>query len=499
MRWITLTLLGCAGYDLNDGGFSDRASLESALPEGTLRIDIHPSADGNNLLPQSFLAGPEAYGDGQLLNHPLEATIVFDGTFSAEVVQGWQNAGSAGNFQGVVRAERTGFIQSSAAHTDEEGGFTLTIPGGQSYSVAVVPDSAGSSPVTYLGDVEMNDGREISELIAAAAPVYGRVTDNAGNPVAGVSLLLRDVETGLASSPFTTDATGWYIARAQSDRTYTLESIGEDIVGGPIVPSVAVEFEVLDEAGVQVDLGVGELASFDLKAEIVRESGEGLGDATVRLTSVGLDGSAGSLELETTNQGNGGFSLSALPGRYRVEIWPGSSNRELAPVVFPSVRLGSDVDLGQVVLAAPVRLNGQIDNEEAVLLRDAIVIASQLDGGEYSFSTTTDGDGRYSLDLPAGQYEVQIVPADADSGALSSQVVAVDSGSELSVSLTAGTTVEGVATFGDTVAAFALVEIYNPNTDALLAQVLTDAEGRYSARVALDDTTDDAAGDTAEE
>jgi hypothetical protein len=144
------------------------------------------------------------------------------------------------------------------------------------------------------------------------------------------------------------------------------------------------------------------------------------------------------------------------------------------------------------------RVKGRVENDDATLVANAVVTATQVYGGQYSYSTTTDESGEYRLQLPIGDYSLRITPASANDGALVVEDLDVNDDQNVVTYLPTGTTVNGNVSYQGSAVAFALVEIVDPNTGALLAQAVTNAEGGYSARVALDYRSLDGGGDSGE-
>jgi hypothetical protein len=491
-----LLIVGCdAGLD--SAGGDRESATDAAFPEGTIRVDVTPPAGDGTLLPQSFLVGPEGYGDGIQVASALAVTVEIHGVLTADVVQGWTptSVGDGGAVPAVIRATRAGAVQSGAVHTDETGTFSLLMPGRQSYDLAIVPDDAAVAPMVLSPDFDVADGADLTQTMAPMAPVYGRVTDETGERIAGAQLALVDVESGQSSGTFSTDDSGWFVARAEPGRDYDLRSVGGPIAHGLVLPSVASAITVADETGGQFDLNLGPLDLVQLDARFVDAEGNAVEQPTVRVTSEALLGSEGELVREETISSDGTLSLALLAGEYTIEVWPAIDDVSLAPWVRHNVDLSGDVDLGEVALAGVSALSGAVVDEAANALVGATVNAKQVGFGGYTFTASTDDAGRFALDVPATSYDVTVTPATARQGALSTVRLDLRSGDQDErIELPTGTPVEGLVTSEGVGVPYALVSIVNPNTGALLARTLTDGDGFYSVRVALASVDEDATG-----
>ncbi|GDX80177.1 hypothetical protein LBMAG42_19880 [Deltaproteobacteria bacterium] len=513
---LAALLAGCTGFDFKDAAEGGTPE-DPAIAPGTLRIDMRPASDALELLPQSFLLAPGTYEDVQVA-HELSASSTIFGTFNAESMQGLgaAAASASGPLDAVIRAGRAGLLQGGAANTDEEGSVSFTVPGNQAYSVEIIPNDASRSPMIVLGNATVDGDLDLSQTVEAGAPVYGRVTDAAGVRLADTELRLRRTDLDVSSATFTTDKNGWFIARVEPGYEYALATVGDgDAVGGPIA-SVEQVFTVEGADGAEVNLDVGERDSFVLSARAVDAGGDPIPNPHVRATSTSLE--TGSLVLEFEAQSDGKITLELLPGTWTIEVWPSTEQAELTPWVATfTVTVSDDVDdsddIGDITLNPPTRLSGTVTRPNGEGAEGVSVTAREVGFGGYSFNTTTDADGNYTLDVPRSPLRVQAIPAIAASGAYTNQafdLTEADSTEAFDIPLVTGALLSGVATLNGEPVPFALVEIYDHAEELLLARTLTDADGAYTVRIDLpeseadlegaedsgDDTGDDTGGDT---
>lgn len=500
---LLLMTLGCADFNLDGAKFG--GPLEGEVEPGTLRLDISPSDDALGLLPQSLILAPSDYLDVEApLANELSSTVWVEGVLTAEVLQGWTASSSAsGPLAATVSAERPSLRQGGAVATDEEGTFSLALPGSQPYTLTITPAEATATPLLAFANRNVGEGVRIDEDVAPGAPLYGRVTDDNGARVGGVAMHLVRLDTGGRTSTFESDASGWYVARVEPGFAYELVVEGStEAVGGPI-PTLTLPIEVEDEEGAQLDVGVGSRRSFSVELTAADADGNRLSHPRARATSEALP--LGSLQVEFEGQGDGLLNLSLPEGTWTIEVIPSDSPSDSEPTLSPFVVSGlavtEDQKLGVVTLAAPALLQGVVRDateEHAVAAGVAVSAVSEGFGG-YTFTTITDEDGRYELSVPRTDLRVEATPGRASLGAYTREWVDVSADREtLDFDLPAGTALSGILTAEGQVVPYAQVLVYDHVAGLLLARTLSDADGHYSVNVELPETDDesDTAGDT---
>ena len=500
-RLLIMLLTGCTG-DFDKGSMEEAGPID-VIPPGTLRVDMRPASDALDLLPQSFLLAPGTYEDVQVA-HELSASSTIFGIFNAESMQGLgaAAASASGPLDAVIRAGRTGLLQGGAANTDAEGSVSFTVPGNQAYSVEIIPNDPAHSPMIVLANSAVDGDLDLTQTVEAGAPVYGRVTDAAGNRLADASLRLRRTDLDVSSAPFTTDRNGWFIARVEPGYEYALTTVGDDKADGGPIPAVESIFTVESEDGAEVNLDVGDRTSFDLTAHAVDASGEPIPEPQVRATSVAL--ATGTLVVEVKGQSDGTITLDLLPGTWTIEVWPSTEQADLTPWVA-AWTVTEDAKFGDITLNPPTRMSGIVTRPNGDGAEGVTVTAREIGFGGYSFSATTDETGSYTLDVPRSPLMVQAIPAIAASGAYTNQELDLTSAAStegFDIPLATGALLSGVATLDGAPVPFALVEIYDHAEELLLARTLTGADGAYNVRIDLPETEaeleadDDTGGDT---
>lgn len=530
MSALLVSLLACGNFSPDNSLAGDMPMDSDDIPPGTLKIDIRPAASESGLLPQSFILAPGSYEDVEL-GHTMSPTATIRGTLLATTVQGWSSAAASATLplQAVVRATHGNLLQGGVATTDETGSLDLPVPANQMYALEILPASATESPFVYLVDQNVladnsaGVGLDLSTTLSAGAPVYGRVTDSASENVALASLHLCRADVPVCSATFTTDKNGWFVARVDPGYDYVLVTEGEVRAEKDVslaIPEIAVPFtvEAGDVSGVEVDVNVGDRTTQRVSMRVQTDDGSPARYPHVRATSESL--ATGALVVEREGQDDGQVVLDLPAGTWTLEVWPNDADdpdvvarADATPWVVEGLRIGADVDLPKVTLQAPTVLSGVVHVPSGKRAAGVTVTAVEAGFGEFTFSTVTDDDGKWSMSVPRTDVRLTAVPLTSADGAYTHASLSLaDAGetTEVELDLVEGTPVTGVVTSQDGPVAFALVELYDYAADVLLARALTDADGAYSVRVDLpesdpgdtgadtgtQDTGDTAASDT---
>lgn len=486
-------LSGCSG-DKGFGAFDPNAAIDGHdVPNGTVRADIFPSGGPQNLLPQTFVLVPDGavYADASL---QLSPTAILSGTLTGEVIHGWGGAPTTpeaviGSLDAIIDENH---LQGAATRvevdTNGDASFSLSLPTAPNYAVRIVPADATATPFS-LAMTEVVGDADWSQVIAPGAPLYGRVTDHDGNHLAGVPLRIRRADGTVVSSEFSTDAGGWYVARVLPGFDYIVQTVSDAGSGSVLVASVDVPVTVEDENGASVSIDVGSVSDALLTGRVVDDvTGQPVSQASVHAVSTSLDDSTGVVDVAVTIQDDGNFAVHLLPGTYTLDVVPPSDRRTATPAHLSRVVIGLDgLPLGDVRLEGPRKLSGTVFTEEGATVGKATLNATQLGGGGFVFSTTTDDNGNYSFsELPNSAFDLEVSPYNPDSGAVEHQPISAGATSA-DVMLRAGVDVTGTVYDPDGVGvAYALVELRDYVTKQLLARTLSGEDGVFRVRIDAD-------------
>jgi hypothetical protein len=502
--FASIALSGCsAELALRVGAnFEDTAASDEG---GRLRLDVTPPASAGNglLLPQSKIVEPWAYEGVDLA---LVPTRTISGFLTADVARGW-TLGAPTTEEPLMAdlvALPGGGRVDAAATSAEDGSFTFSFPGyADRFSLAIVPSDASMAPLRVV-TAPTSDQTGWNQNLSTGIPVYGRVLGKMGGGlergVAGVQMRLVRLVDGepLASGIFTTDETGWYVARVDEVGEYELE-----VVGGPVsaenqvAPSFSVTVLVEDADGVELPISLGEVRDATVSGVAVDADGNRVRDARVRFRSVSLDGGVGSLVVETEANSDGEFvSRSLLPGVYTIEVMPPFSSEGVtaSPAIYGQ-RIVDGTDLGRLALDPPATLSGAVVGALGGPVGDALVVVTEIGFGGNVYFTRTDKDGSFALPVPDVPLAVAITPASSTDGAVANLELAAPA-TDLAFTLEPGLLVSGVLSFEGSPVAYGSVEVRDADTGLLLGQVLSGEDGAFSLRVSVPVPGEDDSADT---
>ncbi|MDP2310020.1 MAG: hypothetical protein Q8P18_28640 [Pseudomonadota bacterium] len=500
---LLLLLSGCSAESSFEGVSAPR---EDGTPAGTLRLDVTPpTTEGAILLQQSHLLPPDAY-EGVGLE--LLGTRSVSGVLTAQVARGWSFGAptSPEPLVAGILALPEGDLQGAIAQSGEDGAFVLSFPAYHTpIEVAFVPVDAGMAPILVL-EAPTYDRTGWNQEILPGIPVYGRVTglvDGLEQPLAGITLRISQVVGGQAvsSAAFTTDRTGWYVARVQDLGEYTIEvEGGASTAADRMVPTLSVPVLVEADEGVELPITLGHVQAASADGSVVDFDGDRVVNALIRFTSVSLDSGVGALTVETDTNGEGRFITDLLPGVYDIEIMPAyDTNVTASPARYDRQRISDGINLPNLLVQAPARLSGRVLNASEDPAADVQVVATEVGFGGNVYFARTGQDGAFDFPVTDVPLTVTLTPSRSEDGAVTTVDVA-EPGAIGAFVLDAGVPLDGKVTYEGTDIAYASVDVYDAGSGLLLGRTISDEAGYFSLRVSLPEAsldTADTGADTA--
>ncbi|MFH1464881.1 MAG: hypothetical protein ABIO70_10900 [Pseudomonadota bacterium] len=480
---VALLLPACQEQKLSVGG--DTAN-EQAPDEGVtdyLRVDVYPSDANPTLQPETHLLDETWEG--------LSIDMAGPATLSGEVfgydASPWfaiEVPGTSMPVKARVSLSRPGTIMAASVTSDasDDGAFSLSLPSSGGYVFSVVPLEPALLPMWVEQDYLLaadHIGEEVD--LGYGAPVYGQVLGADGEDLSRLhtSVHVRDPETGVESSPIAVDETGAYQLRVEPGASYEVVLSGSI---GDLVPTVAVPVAVEDEDGAELDFQVGSLAPIEVSGRLLAaESSVAVSGATVRFTAVELKDHPGAeLVVDDITSSRGEYRVNLLAGRYKAEyIAPASW--ELSPALEAiDVEAGTPIqDLDQRLDAlAPVTC--QILGPGGRGLSGVSVVATEEGFDGYTYATTTDGDGRFTLDVPATKLRFAFTPPEGEAAVTYLEVPIDDFPAVLMLDM--GDVISGTVKHDDEPVSYAVIEVRD-SLDRLYATTLTGEDGGFTVRV----------------
>lgn len=488
LPWLLLltapvTLVGCSAestffQDKDDmSGASDTAEAPEDAGLDTVRLDVYPSDASGGVAAQTVFAELTRLDGGDIA---LRAPVSVRGTvtgYKATPPSAIEVPGEDTPVVAEVRLDEENGISDAGTTSDADGDFSMAVTPSDGYVLSVIPLDPENLPFLVLSDLSIDDDLPLDadDLdLGYGNPVYGLVTKSDGTPVtADVSLI--DAATGVRGPSVETDASGYYQLRALPG-SYVLEVEG---ASGFAVPTIRKDIEVVENEGVNADADMGDFQPVSFVGEVVDTTGKGVPGVTVRFTSIELEDGDWSLERETQTDSSSVVNTRLLPGTWHVEVIPDYS-AELSPV-----SLDIEVDTTEFTLDEPVvlpslsLLSALVLDPHGSPMSGVVVAATEQGFDGRTWTGVTDTAGLISLEVPATALSLSLSPP-SDEAAVTRLDLDTPADMPESIQLSAGYPISGRLVVGDEEVPYALIEIRNPDTGALLGSALAGSDGTFS-------------------
>lgn len=318
----------------------------------------------------------------------------------------------------AVRITLQGAGTDTVVFTNAAGLITLPLGSGN-YDIEVTPDRDADPtiPPRVFRDVTIAEGGgPVDTELAMPSGIKIRGTVIAGGgAVVGWRVSARNAlddspstyaDTTLAGFEIYVSSTGSWLVQMTPPN-----GAGQPIAKTPVEVAGETTFAFTYPAFAQHTLS-GTLSPAD------GATGVDLGGVAVRAraTLVGPDGDEAvySFDQRTFTDALGTFSMPVLQGIYTISIEPGLdvdySHRVLTAVDIQSDTL---LPLTQTQLFPTVAVAGRVTGGDGAPTPEAQVRFFAADGSAYQFSGRTDAEGRYTVQMDVGDYDVIVLPAPA--------------------------------------------------------------------------------------
>ena len=479
----SLLLSACIG----DASLAQVNGADDGVPDEFLRVDVHPSDRNTDLLPESHWVDGWWY-DSDLLELDMRTPVRVQGAITTHQAMVGPLSDTSGRPVPVgasVAAWIDGSIMTASTTSDTATGvYTLDLPPQQGWAIAVVPEDGSTIPFSVITDQDIEHDRPDWDLqLDNGSMVRGVITDPHGEPVSDMLVRAVHSQTGVAGPTVRTRASGQYTIHLEPD-VYTLEFAGQ---AGETIPTTSVEIEADNDETQWVDLAMGSLETILATGRVVdAQSNRPIDGVTLRFWSRGLaDHDNASLELETTTDPAGAYSVELLPGQWRMEL-VAQTEQQLSPVA-DSFTVGPDtdaVDFGVTTMEPYTTVQAIVRDPGGEPAAGITVVITEQAISERTFTATTDMAGAFTLAVPTTDLHVVLTPGDA-----SAAVTHLDIHGESfphSLELALGRLLTGRVVHNDSPVQAALVEVRDGATERLYATTITDLEGYFEIRLATD-------------
>ena len=475
----TLTALtGCSGESmLDDNGGLQEVGDEATADGAALMLDVFPSDYSHpDLMPQSFPLTGDEESVALYVDTPVTVYGELTGFTPNQRSAVTSVPGRASHLSAEIVAEVPGTPMTANLRT-EDGTFELEILPGQAYELAFMPDVDEDIPFLVEHAATFSGDTRLDTYIDYGVPIYGLVTDDAGQPMSEVEIRLVDPVSGLAGQPVTSDAGGAWSLRA-------LEGSWDVVIDGgttrPWLPTWTHELVVdaeLEEERLDVVYGRGD--PLRASGRVVDADGDPLEDVRVRLTSLELADTDGELVAETETDGNGSFSARVVAGTYQVELIPPYVGDAGPRLLEQAWQVDEHEDLGTLFLDERPLAQGVVRTPEGEPVVNAVVQATEIGFDGYIYEARTGADGAFELPAAEGELRWVVHPPEDLDLALTHFLLATDEVEELELVL--GQPLSGCISSDGGALAYTPVDVRRG--DEVLGTTTTDDEGCFAERI----------------
>jgi hypothetical protein len=489
---LALLTVGCAEYGMskNDLDSGAQAPREDTVVNDYLRVDLYPSDQTPDLLPETHILDEEWEG----LTLPMSSPVTVSGEvwgYDATPYFDISVPGSSTPIEARISVYQPGTIMSAGASTraDEDGAFQLRLPRASDYTFSVVPVEPTQLPFLVEQGLSF-DHDQLDQLIELdyGAPIYGYVRNSSGLPLSTleVELWVRDPATGTVGPSTTPDEDGFYQLRALPGASYQVVMAG---AAGELVPTTSQDVLVESEVGAELDFDIGVIQAVGVNGQVLSTGSAEVESAIVRFTSLELtDFPGGELSLDDITNSRGEYRVQLLPGRYMAEfIAPASIG--LSPAQATLVVDGQgDGDDYDVYLEELGVVESQVLGPDGEPLAGVTVVATERGFDGYTYAATSDDSGRFQLMVPAVKLQFVLTPPEGEASVTYIEVPVEEF--PAIIMLDEGQAISGAVVHDDEPVPFALVEVRD-SEDQLYATTLTDELGEFQVRVRWEGSPDD--------
>ncbi len=493
LMMVSALLIGCSDFALNQSEYDSMTGAEdSGAPTELdfsgvrLRIDVLPTVSvGETLDAQSFWLDEQPGWQGMAL--ALQSTVEITGSvsgFSANPY-GIQVPGASDvPVLGEVTIYQPDTIVSSTVQTDESGSFRISLPAGDGYRIAALPTEPPELPFYIESDIPVSDNADLGEIsLGYGDPIYGTVR-NSDDEAIDCTVRLIDAETGIEGIATQTDASGFYMLRAEpGDYIVQIEP-----TTGSTLPTIQqpVSFEE-GTGGANVDISVGEINPVLVRGIPRSASGQTMRDAVVRLTSNALSQSAGTMVVETETNQSGEFLVYALPGEWTLEIIPPAEIDDLTAPLEEAIKLGtSDMSLGTIQLFEQVQLKRQVVTADGYPAAGVLVTFIEQGFNHATYTAYTDDEGSLDITVPDVPLDVRLSPTQSGTSAVTRRELLNPAGPAVDDEgtwwLSTGALISGAVSRPTDNTGLSVIEVYD-DSGVFYGSTLTDGDGEFSFRI----------------
>ena len=482
-----LSLSSCSESTLADKGELFDTAMEPDMANSnqrSFRIDVYPSDAFPSLLPQSYQL--DGISDYVGLDIELNQTVTLSGVIQGYEVNPTSDILVPGQVQfveGRVELRQANSIAGNVGYSRPDGTYDLQVPSGE-YDLLVSPIFPSNLPFHISESIQVEDNIDFDVEIDAGRPLFGSV-QSGEEPLTGAMVQVFDVQTNTPSAQFNLTDEGEFRVRLPDDRNDLRIEVFRLASDAPI-PTIIEEVQLnTDSSFLEWSTDIGPLNEVKVSGRLKHPSGGMYQErALIRFKAIELQQNLGELTIETNNDTNGTFRADLLPGRWSVSIIPPfGEDTSVAPTEIELiVDENNDIQMEDVFLNASVRVTGNVVDPQGLPASGVIFSCKEEGFDQHVYSTSTDTEGQFSLELPPSPCLATLTPISGNAAIQSFYFTAPSEDQLIELRLESGKEISGSLLFENAIVPFALIEIRDDENN-LLASTLSDNDGRFNLRL----------------
>jgi hypothetical protein len=465
---------------------AEETSADSMYP--ALRVDIYPVSDNENLLPQSFSVDPESE-DLDMLRFDLADTVELSGYVHGTTIyphsDGVSVPSSRAAIESQIQLSIPNSLNGSIVNTDEEGWFSLMVPANDQYQFSITPISPTDLPFTITDDFFLRESQDLEIELEMGIPIFGSVM-GIDELLAEATLQIIDRETEIRGPKNIISEHGSFVLRAPSERPNLILRL--EGLPNSAIPTIDIPFSNEQIEGQEINIDVGDISPVTLSGTLKTSSGVPFVDrASILFTSKELSSSIGQLAVETSNDGNGLFSVKLLPGSWIAQFIPpydDSANSAPISIEFEIEENTNNVTLPDVFLNDDIRIYTRILDSTGQPAPNVLVSFQETDFDEEIYTGFTDSEGRLDIRIPSGTLNVTLTPTNSVEAITKVSISDIQEGEELQWTLEKGRSIGGSVYHRNVPVAHALIEVWENGT--LLTSRFLNEAGAFEIKLQVD-------------
>lgn len=373
-----------------------------------------------------------------------------DSNFGGDYYSSYVSIGSGTNVSGKITAadgspvggahvsiHGSNWVESNVAYTDKNGDYGMYVaPGTYTYTIAFPFSNSTSKTYIPPADVEItipSTGTitKNASFVAQTKTLTGKLTrdSSSGNPIADATINAYK-SSGSGWSTTTTDSSGNYSFKLSGGNwllSYYPKNYPANWAASTVNESVAFADDNSTESVTRNFIGLSVDAT--VKGRVVKPDGSSPASGSVGFSFSGANGTY--TTYSATVDGNGNFTSMVARGSYSASGWVTDGSLVVPAIENFSIGQGETKDLGTITLLAKNEsIIGKITDSQGNPVSGASVNAWKNNGTYEWSNTVTDSNGRYTLKVTPGSWQVSAwPPANSNS---------VYSGQPKNVTVTAG-------------------------------------------------------------